>query len=65
MPLNCRNVQQPQRWSACIAIARTVLANPRLLVMDEATSALDYNTDVSFALIFRIGLKDEGFITTV
>ena len=28
-----------------IAIARTVLANPRLLVMDEATSALDYNTE--------------------
>lgn len=28
-----------------IAIARTILANPRLLVMDEATSALDYNTE--------------------
>lgn len=28
-----------------IAIARTVLANPRLLVMDEATSALDYDTE--------------------
>ena len=28
-----------------IAIARTVLANPQLLVMDEATSALDYNTE--------------------
>ena len=28
-----------------IAIARTLLANPKLLVMDEATSALDYETE--------------------
>ena len=28
-----------------IAIARTVLQNPRLLIMDEATSALDYETE--------------------
>ena len=27
-----------------LAIARTLLANPKLLVMDEATSALDYDT---------------------
>jgi len=28
-----------------LAIARTLLGNPKLLVMDEATSALDYNTE--------------------
>lgn len=28
-----------------LAIARTILSNPQLLVMDEATSALDYNTE--------------------
>ena len=30
-----------------IAIARTLLANPNLLVLDEATSALDYDTEAS------------------
>lgn len=33
-----------------IAIARTILANPRLLIMDEATSALDYNTESQLCL---------------
>ena len=33
-----------------IAIARTILANPRLLVMDEATSALDYLTERQLCL---------------
>ncbi len=28
-----------------LAIARSVLQNPRLLILDEATSALDYNTE--------------------
>ena len=28
-----------------VAFARTLLANPKLLVMDEATSALDYDTE--------------------
>ena len=28
-----------------LAIARTLLSNPKLLIMDEATSALDYETE--------------------
>ena len=31
-----------------LAIARTLLANPKLLVMDEATSALDYTLNDAF-----------------
>ena len=37
-----------------IAIARTVLANPQLLVMDEATSALDYNTERQLCLNLQV-----------
>ena len=33
-----------------IAIARTILNNPQLLVMDEATSALDYDTERQLCL---------------
>ena len=28
-----------------VALARTILANPQLLILDEATSALDYKTE--------------------
>jgi ATP-binding cassette, subfamily B, bacterial HlyB/CyaB len=33
-----------------IAIARTILARPRLLILDEATSALDYETEKQVCL---------------
>ncbi len=33
-----------------LAIARTIISNPQLLVMDEATSALDYDTERQLCL---------------
>ena len=36
-----------------LAIARTLLSNPKLLVMDEATSALDYDTEEECAKTFE------------
>lgn len=40
-----------------IAIARTLLAHPRILIMDEATSALDYETEREvFQNIRRMGV---------
>jgi subfamily B ATP-binding cassette protein HlyB/CyaB len=41
-----------------IAIARTLLANPKLLIMDEATSALDYDTERRVCDNLREALKD-------
>ena len=48
-----------------IAIARTIIANPRLLVMDEATSALDYNTERQLCLNLQKWAEDRTvlFIT--
>ena len=48
-----------------IAIARTIIANPQLLVMDEATSALDYNTEKQLCLNLQKWAKNRTvlFIT--
>ena len=48
-----------------LAIARTVLSNPQLLVMDEATSALDYDTEKQLCLNLQDWAKDRTvfFIT--
>ena len=40
-----------------LAIARTLLANPKLLIMDEATSALDYDTERRVCQNLRESLK--------
>ena len=46
MQLSCLNVEVILVvGNVNVLIARTIIANPRLLVMDEATSALDYNTE--------------------
>ena len=42
-----------------LAIARTILSNPKLLVMDEATSALDYDTESRVCQNLEIHSKDE------
>ena len=41
-----------------LAIARTLLMNPKLLVMDEATSALDYDTERRVCQNLRSSLED-------
>lgn len=41
-----------------LAIARTLLSNPRLLVLDEATSALDYETERKVCDNLRDSLKE-------
>lgn len=41
-----------------LAIARTLLSNPKLLVMDEATSALDYDTERRVCENIRESLHD-------
>ena len=41
-----------------IAIARTILANPKLLIMDEATSALDYETERDVCNNLKKSLKE-------
>ncbi len=48
-----------------LAIARTILSNPQLLVMDEATSALDYDTERQLCLNLQnwAGNRTVFFIT--
>ena len=48
-----------------LAIARTILSNPQMLVMDEATSALDYDTERQLCLNLQSWAKDRTvfFIT--
>ena len=40
-----------------LAIARTILSNPQMLVMDEATSALDYDTERQLCLNLQTWAK--------
>ena len=48
-----------------LAIARTILDNPKLLIMDEATSALDYETERMVCLNIQNWAKNKTvlFIT--
>ena len=48
-----------------LAIARTILGNPKILIMDEATSALDYKTEKNVCDNLASSLNDKTlfFIT--
>ena len=46
-----------------VAIARTILKNPRILVFDEATSALDSKTEQDILASFREVSKDRTTLT--
>ena len=48
-----------------LAIARTILSNPQMLVLDEATSALDYDTERQLCLNLQEWAKNRTvfFIT--
>ncbi len=48
-----------------IAIARTLLQNPNLLILDEATSALDYDTESTLCMNLQEALQNKTvfFIT--
>ena len=41
-----------------VAIARTILKNPRLLILDEATSALDSATEQEIGIALRLAARD-------
>lgn len=46
-----------------VAIARTILKNPRILILDEATSALDSRTEQGIQEALRALSKDRTVIT--
>ncbi|MSP02166.1 MAG: ABC transporter ATP-binding protein/permease [Acetobacteraceae bacterium] len=46
-----------------VAIARTILKDPRILILDEATSALDTGTEQDIQGAFRAAMKDRTTLT--
>jgi ATP-binding cassette subfamily B protein len=46
-----------------VAIARTLLKNPRILVLDEATSSLDTNTELEIQAALRAVARDRTTLT--
>jgi len=46
-----------------VAIARTILKNPRILILDEATSALDTHTEQEIQLALRSLARDRTTLT--